>query len=85
MIQVIKEDMTNSKETLDRFKHDVLRPTHLRAYMSVIWMSSSQKAFFTQMSCELNLFHFKVQYCVHTDRPDKTDLYLESSNRLRHV
>lgn len=48
-------------------------------------MSSLQKAFFTQRSSEFNLFHFKVQYCVYADRPDKTDPHLESSNSLHHL
>ncbi len=77
--------MTNSEENLDRIQHDDMRPTNLRANMSVMWMSSSQKAFFTQKSSEFNLFHFKVQYCIHADRPDKTDPHLESSNSLQHL
>lgn len=36
MIQVIKEDMTNSEENLDMIQHDVLRPTNVRANMSVM-------------------------------------------------
>lgn len=52
-------------------------------FMSVMWMSSLQKPFFIQRYGECNPFHFEVQYRVHADRPDKTDLHQESSNSLQ--
>lgn len=75
MIQVIKEDMTNSEENLDRIQHDVLRPTNLRANTSVMWMSSSQIHFSLKrvMTSLYFTLKFNIAY-IQTDLIKQTSI-----------
>lgn len=62
MIQVIKEDVTNSEKNLDRIQHDVLRWTYLRA-LGLSCGCHLRKSHFS-LKGVVNAIHFTLKFNI---------------------